>query len=302
MKHILLATLLLLGCSKTETVQKGLPAKSSYKRVSTLNVKSCDSLTIRKAVTVIPYETFSIESPIDGVVDSLFINSGDFVSVGDTLLLFDSRELVAEIRLQKLRVAAAKSDMDRVAALYKKGVRTSVEKENSENIYREESALLRLLRLRFESYTLISTVTGTVVFMENSKTFIGVGEEVCQIKSDSIGVEIPAEFHNRSIIHSELTFPALQKKIVIDSLKNGWFESDLPIGTAGVMTLTMKVDNCYSVSAKYHGGTEGSMVELVSESSSVLGEVVAVTDSLIYITAERKIDDTSQFTDIRVIQ
>ena len=81
------------------------------KKSVTVNVITCSNEAITQAVdlsgTVVSLDKQTFYAKVDGIIDSVNVSTGDFVSKGDVLYSYDKDELERQILLSELRLQSA---------------------------------------------------------------------------------------------------------------------------------------------------------------------------------------------------
>lgn len=209
-KFILLITLINFITSYGKEVKLNPDVEKKF-GIKTIQVKKEDVYDKEEYPGVViedPTKTVLISSPVEGVIDSLFVKKGSFVKKGQVLATVVSPEInqiLSQIEVAKVKVQTAKNILDRDQLLYKEEVIPYSRYFSSKVEYENAVANLKALEKTLSSYGVVkngkllitSKVSGVVL---DISAFVGssvsVGKEIGKIANLSevlVITQVPPE-------------------------------------------------------------------------------------------------------------
>jgi RND family efflux transporter MFP subunit len=128
---IISTSILLLGC-KQETRKKNIPAPGDAIPVTLAPVQSGGlANTIEATGLLFTEDESKLSFKIGGVVESVYVNEGDFVKAGQILATLKNTEIASQVSQVELNVQKAERDYQRAYNLYMDSVATLEQLQNA---------------------------------------------------------------------------------------------------------------------------------------------------------------------------
>ena len=142
-----------------------------------------------------PHLVTQVGSPVDGVIERVSVDRGDFVAAGQVVARLRSGVEEAEMAVKQAKVEAGKRKVERIDEMFKKQLISEQEKDEIETEYRVNVAELRRETENLKLRTIVSPVNGVVV-----ERYLAAGELIRADKSkivklaqiDPLNVEVVA--------------------------------------------------------------------------------------------------------------
>lgn len=125
-----------------------------------------------------PHLVTEIGSPIDGVIEKVFVERGDLVKAGQVVAKLRSGVEEAEVALREAKVELGRRKNERNDEMLKKQLISEQEKDEMETEYRVNQAELRREQEQLKLRTIVSPLTGVVV-----ERYLSAGELIRADKS-----------------------------------------------------------------------------------------------------------------------
>ncbi len=255
-----------------------------------------------------------------GTVDSIYVSIGDSVLLGDTLITLKANSRDAAISLQRVKLAGVNDQYKRINALFEKGIKTAVQRDKAKREYRMEKARLTSLLQNKGSTILISEHNGIISdLMTSSEENITSGEPVLSIFSGVYQFEL-----SRNAITSKLDETieyTITNHFLFDSTftftskinsHNNKFYSTFEIDQTQIrnpqkkslLTFNAPHSSTYTLAQATSSPslTQGTFIELLlSDNSTLLGEIIYTTSSSLYITISSEKISTDEVSSISPI-
>src|SRR5262249_2736717 len=114
-----------------------------------------------------------VSSLVPGRVTEILVSEGDAVSAGQLLARLDATTLEDQLKQAEAEIENAKSNAERTAKLYDRGIASGKEKEDAQKEYLTAQATLHEAQVQVSRTRIESPIRGFVV-----KRFVSVGEQV----------------------------------------------------------------------------------------------------------------------------
>ncbi len=142
-----------------------------------------------------PHMVTQVGSSVDGVIERVMVDRGDFVSVGQVVAKLRSGVEEAEMAVKQAKVEAGKRKVERIDEMFKKQLISEQEKDEIETEYKVNLAELKRETENVRLRTILSPVNGVVV-----ERYLVAGELIRADKSkivklaqiDPLNVEVVA--------------------------------------------------------------------------------------------------------------
>ncbi len=142
-----------------------------------------------------PHLLTEIGSPVDGVIERVFVERGDLVRAGQVVAKLRSGVEEAEVAVREAKVELGKRKNDRNEEMLKQKLISEQEKDEMETEYRVNMAELKREQENLKLRTIVSPLTGVVV-----ERYLSAGELIRADKSkivklaqiDPLNVEVVA--------------------------------------------------------------------------------------------------------------
>ncbi|MFM9970493.1 MAG: efflux RND transporter periplasmic adaptor subunit [Burkholderiales bacterium] len=175
-----------------------------------------------------------VGSPIDGVIEKVFVDRGDRVEAGQVVAKLKSGVEEAEIEVKRARVEFGRRKNERNEDLFKKQLISEQEKDEMETEYRVSRAELAKETENLKLRTILSPINGVVL-----DRYLWAGELIRADKSkvvklaqiDPLNVEVVAPMHMFGSIsrgaNAEITLEPLikgvhqAKVVIVDNVIDG---------------------------------------------------------------------------------
>ena len=136
-----------------------------------------------------------VGSPVDGVIEQVLVDRGDFVRAGQVVARLRSGVEEAEVAVKQAKVEAGKRKFDRIKEMVEKQLISEQEKDDVETDYRVSVAELKRETENLKLRSILSPLTGVVV-----ERYLSAGELIRADKSkvvklaqiDPLNVEVVA--------------------------------------------------------------------------------------------------------------
>ena len=145
-----------------------------------------------------PHLVVDVGSPVDGVIEKVFVERGDLVRAGQVVAKLRSGVEEAEIAVREAKVELGRRKNERNEEMLKNKLISEQEKDEMETEYRVHLAELRREQENLKLRTIVSPVTGVVI-----ERHLWAGELIRADKSkivklaqiDPLNVEVVAPFN-----------------------------------------------------------------------------------------------------------
>jgi len=142
-----------------------------------------------------PHLVTQVGASVDGVIERVTVDRGDFVSAGQVVAKLRSGVEEAEMAVKQAKVEAGRRKVERIGELFEKKLISEQEKDEIETEYRVNLAELKRETENVRLRTIVSPVTGVVV-----ERYLVAGELIRADKSkivklaqiDPLNVEVVA--------------------------------------------------------------------------------------------------------------
>jgi RND family efflux transporter MFP subunit len=142
-----------------------------------------------------PHLVTQVGSPVDGVIEKVLVDRGDFVAAGQMVAKLSSGVEEAEIAVKQAKVEMGKRKVERIGEMFQKQLISEQEKDEIETEYRVNVAELKRESENLKLRTILSPVNGVVV-----ERYLTAGELIRADKSkvvklaqiDPLNVEVVA--------------------------------------------------------------------------------------------------------------
>ena len=142
-----------------------------------------------------PHLVTQVGSPVDGVIERVLVDRGDFVTSGQVVAKLRSGVEEAEIAVKQAKVEAGRRKVERIDEMFKKQLISEQEKDEIETEYRVNLAELKRETENVRLRTIVSPVNGVVM-----ERYLVAGELIRADKSkivklaqiDPLNVEVVA--------------------------------------------------------------------------------------------------------------
>lgn len=300
-KRIIAAVVIVLFIALIVSRIFGTKEKIDIEPLSTVSVGHADYHDVDIETSLIgsvqPGDVYYVVPKVSGEISEIFVSVGDTVAEGDPICTIDNSKVVdsakisldqANVQLQTTQEAAdlAKTNLDRMTALYQTGDISKQSYEQTKNGYDQANAAYEAAKLQKEAAelqyntqveysTVTSPVNGTVVSTNMSiNGLVSQGSQVCVISSDG---------ENKVVFNvTDRLLGAFEPGTPVNVKKQG---EEYKAVVTSVSTLPSAASGLYQIEAAFTGHnniTNGSSVKLsfVSEESK---NVLAVdTDDISY--------------------
>jgi membrane fusion protein (multidrug efflux system) len=169
--------------------------------------------------TVEAYEQIKVSAEMDQVVRELPFEEGRFVRAGQTLAIFDDRELSAEARRAEALLDQAKLNFDRAEQLSKQDISSSQERDNAHATLKVGEANLKLAQARLAKTRIVAPFAGIVGRrLVSPGAFLRTGDvitDLARVDSVKVGFAVPERYladlkRGATVTVTTVTYPGRQ--------------------------------------------------------------------------------------------
>ena len=181
---IIFLIVVLIPKSRDKDIDK-LSAKDDS-RSTDIKVEVVDRGVV-KEINIVPgvaeaWETVPVAIETNGLVNKVYVEEGDTVKIGATLLTLDTEELKANLASSSIQLKSSKTDFDRAKNLYAGNAVSQKSYDDAFNAFKIAEASYRVAKEQESKSVLKSPVSGVVDIMTpKAGEFINAGYVVANI-------------------------------------------------------------------------------------------------------------------------
>ena len=109
---LLISLVMIVGCQADQSTENSTGRTPLTHSVSMVKVERQELPAIYPVPgTVVPQERLQITSKITGIIEQIYVDEGDIVDVGDTLVEIDNAQVTAAIKSAEANLSASKADL-----------------------------------------------------------------------------------------------------------------------------------------------------------------------------------------------
>jgi len=193
-----------------------------------------------------PWLDLNLLSKLNGTIEEVLVNEGDYVKQGDTIALVENDDYRIALEMAESSYTLAQSEYKRDLTMYKKGIVSSAELESRKSRLQTTKSDVEQRTLQLTRCNILSPIDGLITRLSAKKgLLLNVADpvaEIMQIDKLKAVIGIP---ESDVVRVAELTTIALTIKALDDLQAEGvkHFLSPAPASNARLYNLELKLDN-----------------------------------------------------------